>query len=260
MLQARAPSQPLWYQLYVNPNRQLTAEVVQRAEAGGCSAMAITVDAPQLGRRERDMRNKFHTANSAAVQKQHHMQVKKDSGVSASLSSFIDPSLNWRDLPTLRQLTKMKIMLKGVQCGEDAVLAAQNGVDAIILSNHGGRQVDTARSGIEILPEVMSALRAAGLEKRMEVYVDGGVRRGTDIFKALALGAKGVGLGRPILYGLAGYGQAGVERVLELLQQEFNVCMGMMGCRSLADIRPEMVIVDQLGAHTVVDAQMRSRL
>lgn len=165
----------------------------------------------------------------------------------------------------------MPIVLKGIQCGEDAILAVHHGVQGIIVSNHGGRQLDYARSGIEILPEVMDALRSIGAEHKIEVtytrllashrllaqvYVDGGVRRGTDVFKALALGAKAVGIGRPVLYGLAGYGQDGVERVLQIfkvrthsvvsrraivlmcVQEELDVCMRLMGTPTIADIKP----------------------
>lgn len=135
---------------------------------------------------------------------------------------------------------------------KDAVLAAQAGCDGIIVSNHGGRQLDLVRSAIEILPEVMAALRSAGLDQKMEVYIDGGIRRGTDIFKALALGAKGVGTARPLLYALAGYGVEGVEKCLEILRSEFYTCMRMMGVTRVSDICNQHVSADGLRYHTGV--------
>lgn len=125
--------------------------------------------------------------------------VNQDKGTSKYISSFVDPSLNWDDLTWLRGLTKMPIVLKGIQTPEDAVLAARHGCAGIVVSNHGGRQLDFSPSPIELLPEIMDALRVEGLDKNFEVYIDGGIRRGSDIFKAIALGAKGVGIGRPSL-------------------------------------------------------------
>eukprot|EP00743_Colponemidia_sp_Colp-15_P006279 GILK01006755.1.p1 GENE.GILK01006755.1~~GILK01006755.1.p1 ORF type:complete len:471 (-),score=82.87 GILK01006755.1:292-1704(-) len=238
MLAARQPNQIQFLQLYVNRNRQLTLDIIRKAEKAGCKALAITVDAPQLGRREKDMRNKF-TAQAPSVQKKDSLN--RAQGTARAISSFIDPSLSWKDIKWFRENTKMKIILKGVQVGQDAVLAAQHGVDGIIVSNHGGRQLDLCRTGIDILPEVMSALDSINARERVEVFVDGGVRRGTDIFKAIALGAKGVGIGRPALWGLAAYGQDGVERVLELLREEFRLAMMLMGTPSVADIKREMV-------------------
>jgi len=246
MTSARKPGQVQFFQLYVNSNRQLTEELVRRAETLGCKALFITVDAPCLGRREKDMRNKFQ-AEEPDVQK--GTKVVRSQGTARAISQFIDAGLTWDDLIWFKSITRMPIVLKGVQCGEDAVLAAKHGVQGLVLSNHGGRQLDFARSGIEILPEVMAALKAAGFENSLEVYVDGGVRRGTDIFKALALGAKAVGIGRPSLYGLASYGQDGVEQVISLLRDEFEMCMRLMGCARLEDIKPEMVLSRNLGDH-----------
>jgi L-lactate dehydrogenase (cytochrome) len=125
--------------------------------------------------------------------------INRDEGAARYISTFIDPSLNWEDLTWLKSITTMPIMLKGIQTPEDAVLAARHGCSGIVISNHGGRQLDFAPSAIELLPEIMDALRAEGLDKNFEVYIDGGIRRGSDIFKAVALGAKGVGIGRPAL-------------------------------------------------------------
>eukprot|EP00164_Ancoracysta_twista_P002679 GFYU01003563.1.p1 GENE.GFYU01003563.1~~GFYU01003563.1.p1 ORF type:complete len:498 (+),score=153.23 GFYU01003563.1:29-1495(+) len=247
MAGARQGNQVQFFQLYVNQDRKVTEELVRKAEKLGMKALFVTVDAPQLGRREKDMRNKFDDDDRPDVQKKH--DVKKTQGTARAISSFIDPSLSWKDIAWLRSITNMEIILKGVQCGEDAVLAAQHGIKGIVLSNHGGRQLDYARSGIEVLVEVMAALKAAGAEKSMEVYVDGGIRRGTDIFKAIALGATAVGIGRPVLYGMAAYGQEGVEKVIQLLKDELEMVMRLMGTPTLADIRPEMICTRNIGDH-----------
>jgi len=145
----------------------------------------------------------------------------------------------------------MHIILKGIQTGEDAVLAVKHNVSGIVVSNHGGRQLDTSRSGIEVLVEVMAALKEIGADKKLPVFVDGGVRRGTDVFKALALGAQAVGIGRPILYGLASYGQEGVERVIQILKDELEMCMRLMGTPTLADINPTLLSTKNLTDHFV---------
>jgi len=250
MIAAKQPDQIQFYQLYVNGNRKVTEDIVRRAEKGGCKALFVTVDAPQLGRREKDMRNKF-TATESNVQKKTGDKVNRSQGTARAISSFIDPSLCWEDITWLKSITSMAIVLKGVQCGEDAILAVKHGVQGIVLSNHGGRQLDFSRSGIEVLVEVMDALRSIGAEKKIEVYVDGGIRRGSDIFKALALGATAVGIGRPTLYGLAAYGQDGVERVIEIFKEELAMVMGLMGTPSIKDIKPEMAITRNLQDHYV---------
>lgn len=143
----------------------------------------------------------------------------------------------------------MKVLLKGVQTAEDAIMAVEFGLDGIICSNHGGRQMDFARSGIEVLAEVMSALKARGMHGKLEVLVDGGIRRGSDVMKALALGASAVGIGRPTLYGMASYGQAGVEKVLKILADEMEMGMRLVGAPSIKDITPGMITVRNLGDH-----------
>jgi L-lactate dehydrogenase (cytochrome) len=250
MTGARIEGQTLFFQLYVNPDREVAKEMVQNAERKGCTALFITCDAPQLGNREKDRRNKV--SKGAAVQTGKQEVKKKSEGVSKALTSFIDPSLCWADVAWFKSITKMKIILKGVQTKEDAILAAEHGCDGIVLSNHGGRQLDSARSGIEVLPEVMTALRAKGYDKKVEVFVDGGIRRGTDVFKAIALGAKAVGIGRPPLYAMASYGQEGIEKMLQLLKSELQMTMRLCGCPTLADIKPEMVITDDLAKHIAV--------
>jgi L-lactate dehydrogenase (cytochrome) len=244
MLAARADGQRAWFQLYVNSDRQRSRAMVERAEKAGIRALHITVDAPQLGSREKDKRNK--QAGTADVQGK---EKKQSGGTAAAISAFIDPSLCWEDIKWFQSITKLPIVLKGVQCWEDAVTAAQLGVAGIVLSNHGGRQLDFAPSGVEILPEVLQELKKAGYEGKMEVYVDGGIRRGTDIFKALALGASGVGIGRPIIYALASHGQAGVERCIELLRNELVGCLRLMGVPSVKHIRPSHVTTRNLLDH-----------
>lgn len=176
-------------------------------------------------------------------------KVNRQQGAAKAITGFIDPGLNWADVAWFQSITRMPIVLKGVQTVEDAVLAARHGCQGVVLSNHGGRQLDFAPSGLEILPEVIDALRIQGLDKNFEVYIDGGIRRGTDIFKAIALGAKGVGIGRPTLYAMSAYGQPGVERMLRLLKDELEMCMRLMGTPSLKDIKREMVDARNLKEH-----------
>eukprot|EP00051_Salpingoeca_urceolata_P010782 m.132629 g.132629 ORF g.132629 m.132629 type:complete len:785 (+) comp16851_c0_seq3:98-2452(+) len=246
------PKQPMFFQLYVNQDKAKVQKLVQRAEALGCSALFITCDAPQLGNREKDRRVKIsHTG--AAVQ-QGSGTVKKSEGTSKALTTFIDPSLSWDDLPWFQSITKMKIVLKGVATAEDAVLALEKGCAGVLLSNHGGRQLDFARSAIEILPEVMDALKKHEKydPKKFEVYIDGGVRRGTDVFKAIALGAKAVGIGRPALYAMSAFGQEGVEKMIRIVKEELEMTMRLMGTPTLGDIKKDMVILDDLNKHNTL--------
>eukprot|EP00854_Cymbomonas_tetramitiformis_P019902 gene19902-23809_t len=199
MTAARHPDQVQFYQLYVSSDRQRAADMVRCAEVAGCKALFITVDVPVPGRRETDMRCKGVAATLAGT-------------TVASSATFYDPKLSWADIAWFRSITTMPIVLKGIQAGEDAVQALHLGVDGIVVSNHGGRQLDGTRSTVQVLAEVMEALRSLPGRSKMEVFVDGGIRRGTDIFKALALGAKAVGIGRPVLYGLGAFGQDGVEQ------------------------------------------------
>jgi L-lactate dehydrogenase (cytochrome) len=248
---ARVPGQTQWWQLYVNKDRELTKKVVQKAESLGFKGLFITVDAPQLGRRERDMRNKAKI--TASVQTQQKEKISKSEGTARAISSFIDTSLSWKDLPFFRSITKMPIILKGVQTGEDAVLTYKAGMDGIVVSNHGGRQLDFARSGIEMLVEVMDALKEIGADlEKFTVLVDGGFRRGSDVFKALALGAKAVGLGRPTLVGMAAYGSEGVEKVVEIFRDELEMHMRLMGTPTIADMKPEMVMTNNVADHVTV--------
>ncbi|EPE09937.1 mitochondrial cytochrome [Ophiostoma piceae UAMH 11346] len=243
---------PQWLQLYVNKDREITRRIIQHAEKRGCRALFITVDAPQLGRREKDMRAKATALGDGGsnVQKTEGHSTDVSQGAARAISSFIDPSLCWDDLPWFRSVTRLPIILKGVQRVEDVVRAAETGlVDGVVLSNHGGRQLDFAPSSLEVLAEVMPVLRARGLDRRIEVYVDGGLRRATDILKALCLGAKGVGIGRPFLYAMSAYGVEGVDRAMSLLKDELEMDMRLLGARSIDELGPELVDTRSLGSH-----------
>lgn len=255
IVDARKGEQVQWLQLYVNKDRNITKRIVQHAEARGCKGLFITVDAPQLGRREKDMRSKFSDVGSN-VQSTGGDSVDRSQGAARAISSFIDPALSWKDIPWFKSITKMPIILKGVQCVEDVLRAVEAGCDGVVLSNHGGRQLDTSRSGIEVLAEVMPALRERNWENRIEIFVDGGVRRATDILKALCLGAKGVGIGRPFLYAMSAYGQAGVDRAMQLLKDEMEMNMRLIGASSIAELNPSLIDVRGLtgGHHAPVPA------
>ncbi|KAI2786915.1 Cytochrome b2 [Penicillium oxalicum] len=239
IVDAKQGDQVQWLQLYVNKDREITRKIVAHAEKRGCKGLFITVDAPQLGRREKDMRSKFSDAGSNVQSGDDG--IDRSQGAARAISSFIDPALSWKDIPWFKSITKMPIVLKGVQCVEDVLRAVEAGVDGVVLSNHGGRQLETARSGIEVLAEVMPALRERGWDKRIEVYVDGGVRRATDILKALCLGAKGVGIGRPFLYAMSAYGVDGVNRAMQLLKDEMEMNMRLIGATRIEDLNPSFL-------------------
>jgi len=249
IVDAKEGDQVQWLQLYVNKDREITKKIVQHAEKRGCQGLFITVDAPQLGRREKDMRSKFSDVGSN-VQSTDGSSVDRSQGAARAISSFIDPSLSWKDIPWFFSITKMPIILKGVQRVEDVIRAISIGVHGVVLSNHGGRQLDTARSGIEVLAEVMPELRRLGLQDKIEIYIDGGVRRATDIIKALCLGAKGVGIGRPFLFAMSAYGLPGVDRAMQLLKDEMEMNMRLIGCNSVDQLGPEFIDTRGLSMHS----------
>jgi 4-hydroxymandelate oxidase len=228
---------PVWFQLYVYRDRGATRALVERAEAAGCTALVLTVDAQLWGRRERDVRNRFtlppglECVNLGGTEMARLPEQAAGSGLSAYVTSLFDPSLSWPDLAWLASITRLPVVVKGIVHPEDARLAVEHGAAAVVVSNHGGRQLDTAVAGLDALPAVVEAV--AG---RLEVLVDGGIRRGSDVVKALALGARAVGVGRPVLWGLAVAGQRGVELVLDRLRDELDVAMGLCGCRSPAEV------------------------
>ncbi|KAG2207031.1 hypothetical protein INT46_001876 [Mucor plumbeus] len=252
IVDAAGPDQTQWLQLYVNGNREVSEKFVRHAESRGMKGLFITADAPQLGRREKDMRQKYSQEDPDEIARTS-TTVNRDEGAARAISSFIDPSLCWDDVAWFKSITKMPILIKGIQTPEDAVLAAKYGCQGVVLSNHGGRQLDFAPSSIEILAETMEALKREGLDKNFEVYIDGGVRRGSDVFKAIALGAKGVGIGRPFLYAMSAYGVEGVEKLLELFQNEFEMVMRLMGVTRIEDIKPEMVDIRNIKDHFVAN-------
>jgi 4-hydroxymandelate oxidase len=234
-----APDAPRWFQLYVHRDRGLTKDLVDRAAAAGYRALVLTVDTPVLGVRDRDSRNRFQTPPGVGLSNvgaRFLPDVEEgESGLAAYVRSQQDPSVTWADVEWLRSLSDLPIVLKGIVTAEDASLAANVEVDGIVVSNHGGRQLDGTIATMDALPEAVDASGAC------EVYVDGGVRRGSDVLKALALGARAVLVGRPVLWGLAVGGEAGVRRVLRLLAQDLDVAMAIAGCRTIDEITPALV-------------------
>jgi len=241
-----APSQPLWFQLYVQTDRRKSESLLARISSAGSGyrAVVLTLDAPTPGKREADERVKNTAGNvtsgaSGLGLSSGEQPSFSGGGLGNALFAGTSPSLTWKDLKWLRAHTHLPIILKGLQTHEDALLAASAeslalGVRGIILSNHGGRAADTAPPPLLTLLEIRRYTPEV-LEK-LEVYVDGGIRRGTDVLKALALGARGVGIGRPVLYSLAGYGAEGVERVLGILREEVETGMRLLGANSLAEL------------------------
>lgn len=240
-IRASAPG-PLWFQLYVYRDRGITRALVQRAEAAGYVVLQVTVDLPVLGRREADVRNRFglpgelRVANLDATGLGVLDSVTGDSGVAAYTTRLLDPSLTWKDVEWLRSITKLPVVVKGIVRADDARIAVESGAAGVVVSNHGGRQLDTAPATIRALPEVADAIR-----DRAVVLLDGGVRRGTDVVKALALGAHAVQIGRPILWGLAAGGEAGVAQVLEIVRYEFDAAMALCGCASVDRVTRDLV-------------------
>lgn len=237
-----AATGPVWFQLYVYKDRGATAGLVERAESAGCSALVLTVDAQIWGRRERNVRNCFRLPEGLSLK--NLMPVGKEqlprdvagSGLAAYVTSLFDPALSWKDLDWLCSITKVPVLIKGVVHPDDARHAVDYGIAGVIVSNHGGRQLDTAPATIEALPGIVEAV-----EGGLEVLIDGGIRRGTDVVKALALGARAVGVGRPIIWGLAHDGENGVLRVLEILRYEIDSAMGLCGCASVEEISRDLI-------------------
>ncbi|KAI8328709.1 hypothetical protein BC941DRAFT_363523 [Chlamydoabsidia padenii] len=238
IVDAALATQSQWLQLYVNADREVSKKFVQHAEKR---------------RREKDMRQKYDQEAPDEIER-NNTELNRNEGAARAISNFIDPSLCWDDIAWFHTITKMPILIKGVQTADDAVLAAKAGCQGVVLSNHGGRQLDFAPSAIEILAEVMDALRAECLlDNGFEVYVDGGIRRGSDIFKAIALGATGVGIGRPALYAMSSYGVDGVNHLLNLYKNELEMVMRLMGAPTLKDITRSMVDIRNIKDHFVAN-------
>jgi isopentenyl diphosphate isomerase/L-lactate dehydrogenase-like FMN-dependent dehydrogenase len=233
---AAAPGAPRWFQLYVFRDRGITRSLVERAEAAGFGAIVLTVDAPRLGRRERDLRTGFRIPPEITVPSFAAAAGGWEGATPLDILSLVDPTLSWRDLERLVADSPLPVVVKGVQTHEDAALACEHGAAAVVVSNHGGRQLDDVAPTLELLPEVVEAV-----EGRIEVLVDGGVRRGADVVKALALGARAVLAGRAVLWGLAAEGERGAARVLELLREEVELALALCGCPSPAAVTPAHV-------------------
>ena len=247
----KARGAPIWFQLYTTDNFEVTTKLVKRAEAAGCAAVAVTVDLP-AGRNTETM-SRAQRADTRACGSCHEdatgnlANPRVGGGTNANKPMFAgintqglgltSPSLTWDFIKRLRDVTKMKVVIKGLETREDAAQAIDHGADGIIVSNHGGRATETGRGTIECLPEVVQAVRG-----RIPVLVDGGFRRGTDVFKALALGATAAGIGRPYIWGLSSFGQQGVERVLDILNNELRLAMAGCGTRSVKEIAASSII------------------
>jgi 4-hydroxymandelate oxidase len=237
----KARGGPVWYQLYAVSNWGLTERVVKRAEDAGCPVVAWTIDL--LAGRNTELASRYRRLDNRQCSDCHGEPFGSVTnrpmfdGLDMKGVAINSPAFTWQQVDRLKKITKMKLVLKGIETREDARLCVEHGVDGILVSNHGGRATETYRATVECLPEVVD-----GVAGRIPVMVDGGIRRGTDAYKALALGAKAVGIGRPYIWGLASFGQAGVEKVIEILRGEFELTMKQCGARSLAEISRSTVV------------------
>jgi len=244
-VQAAAPKGLKWFQLYVYKDRKVTLQLIRRAEKAGYKALAVTVDTPVLGRREADIKNQFSLPSHLTMGNFSHLGGEHADGtkgkaggssLASYVASLIDKTLTWEDVNWLRKNSSMKIVVKGVITPEDALVAIKHGVDGIWISNHGARQLDTTPATIEALPDIVRAVNG-----KCEIYLDGGVTRGTDALKAIALGARAVFIGRPVLWGLAHSGEEGVFNVIKLLNDEFALAMMLCGCVKVEELKPSLV-------------------
>jgi isopentenyl diphosphate isomerase/L-lactate dehydrogenase-like FMN-dependent dehydrogenase len=240
---ATAADGPKWFQLYCYRERSVTERLIERAEAAGYRAICLTIDVPRIGRRERDLRNGLHMPpdafprNFEDVTDLSSMPVEQHrSHLAAFVAGLLDASLTWEDLSWLRSITNLPLLVKGIMTSDDATMAIDHGVDGIVVSNHGGRQLDGVPSTIDVLAEVAEVLKG-----RVALLVDGGVRRGTDVLKALALGADAVLIGRPPVFGLAWNGEQGAKRALAMLREETELAMALAGCPSVASVTRDHV-------------------
>lgn len=240
---------PVWYQLYPTSNWSVTQHLVRRAQAAGCPVLVLTVDLPAASNRETERRyarrdtricTDCHDQSAGGYFARKRMFEGVDlTGLETRIGGLFNPSQTWDVIARLRDLTTMRIVIKGIVTGEDAERCVRYGVDGVIVSNHGGRAEESGRATVLSLPEVVGAVRG-----RVPVIVDGGVRRGNDVLKALALGATAVGIGRPYLWGLGAFGQAGVEKVLDILRAELRIAMQLAGAPTVARLDRTYVILD----------------
>lgn len=236
---------PMWFQVYLYQDRETSRALIEEAVRAGYSGVVLTVDAPLLGRRERDIRSAFTLpsgltlANAAVAGMEVVPEANEEaSGLMLHFRSLHDAAVTPKDITWVREVSGLPVIVKGIVRGDDAVRAVEHGAGGIVVSNHGGRQLDTSIPSITALPDVVQAV--AG---RAEVYVDGGIRRGTDVLKAVALGARAVLVGRPVLWGLAVDGEAGVGGILDLLRQELDLAMGLSGARSVSELTRDLVVL-----------------
>lgn len=236
----RAGATCRWFQLYVQPTKAATLQLVRRAEDAGFEVLVVTADAPVSGVRTREHRTGFHLPPGISAVNLDGLSLEPapilPQGASAVFDHFVALAPTWDDIAWLKAQTRLPIVLKGILASEDAEQAISLGVDGIIVSNHGGRTLDTAPATIEVLPEIVAVTQG-----RIPLLLDGGIRRGTDVLKAIARGASAVLVGRPIIYGLAVNGTLGAAHVLRLLRDEFEIAMALTGCRTLADAGPHIL-------------------
>lgn len=220
-----------WFQLYIFTDRNESLKLIRRAERAGFRALVLTVDAPKFGTRRRDIRNNFKVAADFVANFDH----KSAKGLQNL--EFIDAAIKWSDIGWLKSVTSLPVLVKGILTVEDSLMALEHGASGVVVSNHGGRQLDGVPATIEVLGPIARAING-----RCPVFVDGGIRTGGDAFKCLALGARMVFVGRPILWGLACEGGQGVGNVLSILRDELELTMRLAGCPTLADISSSMVV------------------
>jgi len=236
----KANGKPIWQQLYPTSRWDYTERIVKRAEAAGCPVLVFTVD--RVYGRNTETQERFKRLDSRQCGTCHpdgkltYLRKPMFDGMDMTGVSSLNYTITWRDLAKLKSFSKMKLVIKGISTGEDAQRCFDSGADGVVVSNHGGRAEESNRSTIECLPDVVSAVGG-----KIPVLIDGGIRRGTDIFKALALGATAVGIGRPYVWGLGAFGQPGVERVLDILRLELEVAMRQNGAPRLVDINRRLV-------------------
>ncbi|KAL2009403.1 hypothetical protein VTN00DRAFT_5210 [Thermoascus crustaceus] len=231
--------QPIFSQLYVQKDMAQSEAFIRRVEKAGASAIWLTVDSPVTGKRERDERLKAQV--DVGEQNNEEIGNREVQGIAKTLQSSVSAALDWGTIAWIRNITKLPLVIKGIQCVEDAVLAYKHGVQGIVLSNHGGRSQDTSQPPLLTLLEIRKYAPEI-IGKKMEIYIDGGIRRGTDVIKALALGATAVGLGRPFLYSMAArYGEEGVRKLVQILREEIETNMALIGATKLSELEPSMV-------------------
>ena len=251
---AQAAENPLWFQLYFFQNRELTEILVRRAENAGYTAMMLTVDNLGANSREREHRYAYILESERILKNFQGIELP-DLPTRENFAESFESALNWRDLEWLRSLTTMPLVIKGVQTAEDARLCAENGVEALVVSNHGGHAMQGTDGAINMLPAIADAVG-----DRLEVYLDGGVRQGADVLKALALGARATFIGRPIFWGLSVAGEEGVRHCLEILRQELSVAMGLCGVTDARRVDPSVARNPAAEASPVADLERLARL